>query len=99
MTTGATKLGSRTRIIDPTMWSPLLTSRRNLANLGGLKTWRIYPIHGIQIHRTWQASAKTSRIILGRATQRRARVRKMIITRARRTKEIRGFRNLRALSI
>jgi hypothetical protein len=76
-----------------------MTSQRNLANLGDWKTWRIYPVHGIQIHRTRQASAGTSRIILRRTTQPRARVRKMIITRTKRTKEIRGFKNLRALSM
>jgi hypothetical protein len=99
MTTVETKVGSRTGSVDPTMWSPLLTSQRNLANLGGLKTWRIYPVDGIQIHHIWQANAGTSRIILGRVTQPRARVRKTTITRTRRTKETWGFKNLRVLSM
>jgi hypothetical protein len=38
MTTGATKVGSRTGSIDLTIWSLLLISQRNLANLGISKT-------------------------------------------------------------
>jgi hypothetical protein len=98
MITGATKVGGRTESADPSMWSPLLTSRRNLANLGDSKTWRIYPTHGTRILLTRQASARTSRIILKRTTRPRARVRKTITTRIRRIKETRGFRNPRVLS-